>query len=98
MLLEAKATVALWRPAIACLLQGQTALHRAAEAGHVDVVETLLLNGVDPEFKDAVVSCRFSMDTAYIACQVLISISNLVAAIATSMCHASCGPTMQYIL
>ncbi len=71
-LLVAKATVALWQPIIACPLQGETALHVAAKAGHVDVVETLLLNHADPEARDTMfVSCTncisiFSIDTTYL--------------------------------
>ena len=72
MLPVAKATVALWQPASTCLLQGETALHLAAKAGHVAVVETLLLNSADPEARDTMfVSCSncisiFSIDTAYL--------------------------------
>ncbi len=72
MLVVAKATVALWQPIIACLLQGETALHVAAKAGHVDFVETLLLNRADPEARDTMfVSCSncisiLSIDTTYL--------------------------------
>ncbi len=52
-----KTCMTLWHPAIACLLQGHTALHRAAVAGHVAVAETLLLSGVDLEAEDQDVSC-----------------------------------------
>jgi hypothetical protein len=53
----AKAIVMPWKSAIACLLQGCTALHLAAAAGHVAVVETLLLNGADLEARGQDVSC-----------------------------------------
>ena len=56
LLLVAKGTVTLWQPAIACPLQGSTALHQAAIAGHVAVVETLLLSGADSEARNTSVS------------------------------------------
>ena len=46
--LVVKAILLLWPPATVCLLQRRTALHRAAAAGHVAVVKTLLLSGADP--------------------------------------------------
>ena len=55
-LLVAKALVMVWPPAIACLLQGWTAMHRAAAKGHVAVVETVLLSGADLEARDKRVS------------------------------------------
>ncbi len=75
-------------PAIACLLQGCTALHLAAGAGHVAVVETLLLNAADPEARDEFVSyssciCISGIDTAYIACEKLI----LIDTFGCSKCH-----------
>ncbi len=48
----AEAIATLCQPAVTCLLQRHTALHLAAMAGHVAVVETLLLNGADPEARD----------------------------------------------
>ena len=74
-LLVAKALVMVWPPATVCLLQGGTALRLAAGEGRVAVVQTLLLSGADLEARDADVSCRLSIDTAYIACEVLVLIS-----------------------
>ena len=83
-----KQVLTLWQPAFACLLQGYTALQWAAEAGHVDVVETLLLNGADPEARNKYVSCTLSIDTAYIACEVLVLIDNFSCS--NSHVHVSC--------
>ncbi len=55
-LLVAKANVILWRPALVCLLQGNTAMHLAAYRGHIAVIETLLLNEADSEAKNVEVS------------------------------------------
>lgn len=71
-LFMAKAIVTLWQLAFVCLLQKDTALHLAAEAGHVAVVKTLLLKGAGPGARNVLVSyssyfCIFGIDTAYIA-------------------------------
>ena len=53
----------------ACLLQGDTALHAAAKAGHIAVAKIMLLNGADIEASDNYVShssciCIIGIDTA----------------------------------
>ena len=86
-LLVAKAIVAFWQPAIVCLLQGSTALHLAAVAGHVAVLKTLLLNGADSKARDtkwvSYSICILGTDTAYIACKKL----SLIYTFSCSTCH-----------
>ncbi len=57
-LLVANGFVSPWQPKSACLLQGRTALHWAAQEGHVAVVETLLLNSADLEARSKSVRCN----------------------------------------
>ncbi len=79
----------LWQRAIACLLQGTTALHLAAGAGRVAVLETLLLNGADPKARDtkwvtySSCICIFGTDTAHIACRELMLIDTFLC----GKCH-----------
>jgi ankyrin repeat protein len=59
-LLVAKACVAPWQPASACLLQGRTVLALAAIKAHLAVVQTLLLNSADPNATSDV-SCNSAL-------------------------------------
>ena len=76
---------------IACLLQGDTALHAAAKAGHTAVVETMLLNGACIEARDNYVSnssciCIIGIDTAYIIFEKFICINTYLCSKCCVLC------------